>query len=699
MLGLGQLREINAENTAVRVDRAGRAAATLLTERVEGSTVQRDGNGSPLSIEIPAEMMRPGPVWDDLVDDIGGINQGAANLFRFSSETSSFDRLSTTFRTPEGERVGGSAVEPGLIGAAHPAYDAIMSIEPFVGEVPVAGRLRMAYLTPVTAPDGSVTGIFAVDVGWVDDLDRINGEATDDAIALAVGLLAVLGTVGVVVMFLSFRPLHRLSGIAHSLGSAGNTDRPPTSLTSRRDEIGDLAKGLAKVAELRETLEHQAYTDALTNVANRAALIEELDRRFEAIESSDDGFALAILDLDGFKKVNDGLGHQAGDELLSTIAAALTTASGAGEFVARLGGDEFAILSAIGPRPVAGVDELIDRLHRCVSGDFETSSGEARVTASVGVVVIPDHGRTSADAMSHADLALYEVKRLRSSRSMVYEPHLSASFERQVHLTSQLRRALDDDELWVAYQPLYDNAGHVVAVEGLARWDHPVEGPIPPSEFIPIAESTGLIGELGAWVLAESCRQITEWAAAGIDVPIVSMNVSTIQLRRPDFVDQVAELLAAHPVARGRLCLELTESVLVPDATGWHKTVLDGLTALGVRLSIDDFGTGYSSLSYLHDLAVDQVKVDRSFIAAAVNDRRQSRLLRGIVSLGKDLGLNVVLEGVETVEAFGLVADLDYDVLQGFLLARPMRASEVCRSFGTIHPLFEDGPASASVAA
>lgn len=689
-LGLGQIKSLNEENSAIRIERAGRTAAAIVEGRFTDATVVANSDGSPQSLMFPmTEELEPDPAWDELLDNIGNINQGAANLFRFNADTQAFDRLSTTFRTPEGARVGGSQIEPSLIVEGHPAYASLLEGSPYIGEVPVAGRLRLAYLTPVIDSDGSLCGLLAVDVGWVDDLNRINGEAADSALVFALVTLAAVAIVCVVVMFLSFRPLHRLTEIAHALGT-GDGDRS-VELTDRRDEIGYLAKGLAKVADLQQTLQHQAYNDALTEIPNRAALVQELERRFDDLTTTDPqtgAFALLIVDLDGFKEVNDGLGHQAGDELLGALAKTLHDALEPGEYLARLGGDEFALLSRLDPDIENTFHDIAQRAADSASGVFRTSAGDARVTASIGIALIPKHGATCHEAMSHADLALYEVKRSGRGTSLVYNPAFSESFERHLYLVAELRKALDAEALTVEYQPLYDTAGNVASLEGLARWTDTTGTSISPAEFIPIAESVGLIEQLGGWVLEEGCRQISEWAQHHDSVPSVSINVSTLQLRSPNFVQSVEALLERHPAARGRLCLELTESVLVQRESDWHRKVLESLSNMGVRLAIDDFGTGYSSLNYLHKLVVDQLKIDRTFVISACEDPKQTKLLAGIVGLGKGLGLSVVLEGIETPDELKLAQDLGCDLVQGFLLGRPMPPEQVAQRFGVTHPEF-----------
>lgn len=687
LLGLREINSTNELNSGVRIDRAGRAAAALLDGTIDGTSITNNAQGSPEAIVLTdTSLLEPGETWDALLDTIAGVNQGAANLFRYDQSTASFDRLSTTFRTPGGDRVGDSQVEPGLISAGHPAFDAVTSGQTYVGQVPVAGRLRLAYLTPILSSSGDTAGILAVDVGWVDDLNRMTEETTDRAITTSLSLLVVLALVCVLVMFRSFRPLHRLTEAAHAIGM-GDHDQT-IGLTERRDEIGYLARGLVKVSDLQRTLEHRAYNDALTTVPNRAALVRELDRRFDQLGNTtptDQAFALLIIDLDGFKEVNDGLGHQAGDELLIALARSLCDSLEPGEYFARLGGDEFALLSAIDPHIEDRVHELAQRASLNASGVFTTSAGDACVSASIGIALIPNHGVTSRDAMRNADLALYEVKRSDRGTTKIYDPAYSEAFDRQRYLVSELRRVLDDEELTVAYQPIYDMDGNVQALEGLARWQDANSGPISPAEFIPIAENVGLIDQLGGWVLEQACRQITEWSEIYGELPIVSINVSTLQLRNPNFVDSIARLMEKYPAAQGQLCLELTESVLVPGAGDWHRPVLAALTEMGICLSIDDFGTGYSSLNYLHELVVDQVKIDRTFIDAAIDDDKQRLLLASIVGLGKELGLSVVLEGIETTEELDLARTLDCDLLQGYLLGKPMTPEMVAARFTVQH--------------
>lgn len=685
LLGVRQMNNVHQENLDGRIHRAGRAASTLMVERLPGTSVEFGGDGAPSMITLARGAdLKPDPSWDVLLDEIGMLNEGAANLFRFNEETQAFDRFSTTFRTPDGARAGGSEVEPGLIAAGHPAFASLAAGMHYVGEVPVKGRQRFAYLTPIVASDDGGAGFLATDIGWVEDLERLKSESAREAFALSAALLLGTALIGVVVMFRSFRPLHRLTEAAHAIGQG---DRSETiGLTERRDEIGYLARGLSKVADLQGDLEHRAHTDALTGIPNRAALGRELSRRFGAIDPQTQmpqPFALMIVDLDGFKEVNDGLGHQVGDSLLQAVATSMQAAVEPGEFIARLGGDEFAVLSAVESAADDRVPNLADRAKRAVQSAAETDVIAGGLTASIGIALIPEHGTTPDRAMRHADLALYEVKRSRPGSVLVYEERLSTAFDRRRYLVESLRAALAAEQLELEYQPLYTPDFELVGVEGLARWRDESGAPISPAEFIPVAEQSGLIDQIGTWALREACMQIASWTDSFGWSPRVAINVSVVQLRSSEFFTSVAQLLTQYPQAKGHLCLELTESVLMPLGSDGHMELLRSLARLGVCLAIDDFGTGYSSLTYLRELPVNEVKIDRAFVQAATEDRKQAEFLARMVELAKGLGLAVVLEGIETSRELELAQTLGCDLFQGFLFGRSMPPAELEQRFDT----------------
>jgi diguanylate cyclase (GGDEF)-like protein len=547
--------------------------------------------------------------------------------------------------------------------------------------VPVAGRLRFAYLTPIVAVDGEVVGVLAVDVGWSDDLDHVNGVLRRQAITWTIVVLGLLAVGCTIVMFLAFRPLRRLVGLAQRVGAGTVPDEVP--LRSRRDEIGDLANALAKVVDLQADLGVRADRDDLTGLPNRSHLARELGERIARHREDDDGFALLLIDLDQFKEVNDGLGHAAGDELLIALTAALREAVLPGEFLARLGGDEFALISTAVWAEI-DVDEVATRVTEAITSVTRTSTADITVTSSIGIVLIPQQADTVEIALGHADLALYRAKRSGRAHWQFYRSSFSAPIQRRLHLATELRRAIDAREITLAYQPQFHTATKLLGgLEALARWNHPVEGAIPPDEFIGVAESAGLIADLGAYLLDLACAQIATWRAAGFIVPPVSVNVSTIQLWQADFHSFVCSVLERHGLPPESLCLELTESVVVHHADGRSRNVLQRLAESGVKLSIDDFGTGYSALAYLRDLDVHQVKIDRSFIADDGPDSGREPLFAGITSLGHSLGLQVVAEGIETEAELEIARRHSCDLVQGYLLSRPAPPESIPQFFAS----------------
>jgi diguanylate cyclase (GGDEF)-like protein len=679
--GLQQFQAINQDNIEVRIDRAARAACALLPT-VEGDFLVDDGE-SAVSEKIVIESiepLQPGESWDSFVDVVASANQGAANVFRFDSNAQTFDRISTSFKTPDGARAGGSEVEHGLIAVGHPAFDSISNGNRFVGEVPVAGRMRVASLTPIVDTESTVIGALAVDVGFVDDLNRINAEINEAAWTTTIILLIALFAAGTLVMFLAFKPLNRLIRIAQELG-AGKipTDVP---LTERRGEIGQLANALAQVVELNSDLATRAFHDQLTGLPNRAHFLDELERRIASIDKqADDSFALLLIDLDQFKEVNDGLGHAAGDELLGKLSLALAETSRHGEFLARLGGDEFALIT--GPiTSEVDVDRAASRVSDTISAVTRTSVADIAVTSSIGIVMLPQQADNAETALSHADLALYRAKRAGRAHWQFYESTLAAPVQRRVHLSTELRRAIDRGDIRLEFQPMFDLAGTGLGgFEALARWDHPIEGAIPPSEFITVAENAGLINDLGNSAIEQACAQASVWRELGFDVPTISVNVSTIQLWQRDFLERIEDSLNRYNLGPETLCLEITESVIVHHADGRSRLILQQLAEMGIRLSVDDFGTGYSSLSYLRDLQVHQIKIDRTFVVGAEPYTSADKLFGGIASLGRQLGLQVVAEGIETESELDLARRHGCTFAQGFLLSHPLRPEDATHLF------------------
>jgi diguanylate cyclase (GGDEF)-like protein len=381
-----------------------------------------------------------------------------------------------------------------------------------------------------------------------------------------------------------------------------------------------------------------------------------------------------ILDLDRFKDVNDTLGHHHGDALLVEVATRLRTAVGAAGQVTRLGGDEFAVL-VTGTADEDRIVRIGRRVLRALEQPVTLDGIEVGVGGSLGVAVAPRHATDPAALLKCADVAMYDAKQ--TTRGLrVYEPQLDNADPWRLTLVSELRSALAADEIQVHLQPQARTAtGETVCVEALVRWTHAEHGPIPPDEFIPIAERSGLIGPLTTRVLDVSLAAVAGWRAQGVDLG-VSVNLSTRSLHDADIVDEVARLLRRHQVPAELLTLEITEGSFMADPVR-AIALLHQLRGLGVRLSVDDFGTGYSSLSYLTRLPVHEVKIDRSFVIGLRDRTDESAIVRAIVDLGRHLGLQVVAEGVEDRETWDLLGQMGCDLVQGWHLARPMPLAEL----------------------
>lgn len=410
-----------------------------------------------------------------------------------------------------------------------------------------------------------------------------------------------------------------------------------------------------------------AYYDSLTGLPNRAKLREQMEARFDHATLPEPA-ALIFIDIDHFKDVNDTLGHSVGDSFLKEIAARITSVVWDIDIVCRHGGDEFVVVlaGADGPRAQAVAEALLARLSLPVRVDGVTLPA----SASIGISLCPDNGTDSATLMRNADTAMYRAKGEGRSTFRFFADEMNRMAQDRLLLGALLRDAVGNQQIRLAYQPQIDaQTGTVAGVEALARWTHPALGAIPPSRFIPLAEETGLIEEIGQQCLNEACAQLRRWDEAGFDVPHVAVNVSAIQFRNPAFAATVSLALEANGLAPARLTVEVTESVMMDPASVANA---NDLRRIGVTISMDDFGTGFSSLSHLARLPVSELKIDRSFMADLEENEAVQGLVTAVIRIGETLKLRVVAEGVETLAQRRFLEALGCDVLQGFLFAEPM---------------------------
>ena len=422
-----------------------------------------------------------------------------------------------------------------------------------------------------------------------------------------------------------------------------------------------------------------ALHDALTGLPNRALISQLLAHAFRRSRRSQSTSALFFVDLDRFKEVNDIYGHQVGDELLVAVAQRLTAALRPGDTLARLAGDEFVILCE--ELNHSHVEAVTRRVREAVSRPFALSAGAIAIEASVGVALAGRDADCVEDLLRAADLAMYREKHSRTGPRAGDMPRMNLAGY-QARLAGSLDGAVTRGELHIAYQPIVDTIhGGVTAVEALLRWAHPSRGEIPPSVFVPFAEQSGEIIEIGRWVLGQVWSERHHWQRSA--EVAVSVNVSANQFMSHGFATTVAEVVAGAPGAAGLLTLEITESVLLRDEAR-ALVVLQELKDIGVKLALDDFGTGYSSLGYLNTLPIDTIKVDRSFIASLSVAPRSQIIVSAIVGLAHSLQMTVIAEGVETAEQHHRLAELGSDCCQGFYFARPMAAQKL-RTF-TRHP-------------
>ena len=417
-------------------------------------------------------------------------------------------------------------------------------------------------------------------------------------------------------------------------------------------------------------LEYQATHDPLTGLPNRNLLQDRLTQAMGSSRRSGRQVAVAFVDLDNFKVINDSLGHAVGDRLLQTIAGRLCHSLREVDTVARYGGDEFVLIMA-DQSTVGDLAQTLGRILQAIAEPVLLDGHDLRVSASIGVTVYPDDGEDFTALLSQADVAMYHAKAAGRGQFQFYTPALNSAACERLEMEIALRSALESDELQVHYQPKVDSAGKVAGFEALIRWESPTLGSVSPVRFIPVAEETGLINPISDLVLRAACRAAAEWAASGWVGLNMAVNLSARQFADEQLLSRISAVLAETGLPAQCLQLELTESMLAEDVERTVRT-LSGLKALGVRIAVDDFGTGYSSLAYLKRFPLDILKIDRSFVMECDRDADGMAIPRAVISLGRSLGLSIVAEGVERQGQFEVLRCQGCDEFQGYLFARAL---------------------------
>ena len=443
------------------------------------------------------------------------------------------------------------------------------------------------------------------------------------------------------------------------------------------------ARDIGQLKRAQAQIQHLAYHDALTNLPNRALLMDRLGQQLPLLRHHDLRGALLFMDLDHFKHINDSLGHPLGDSVLKVVTARLEASVRLEDTVARLGGDEFVVLicGLEGSRDEVEeqVREQSDALRQLLAEPMFLDGHRLQVTPSIGVALIPDHGSTPADLLKRADIALYRAKDTGRNTTQFYHASMQQAVSERLRMENDLRLALTRNELRLHYQAQVDARGNRInGAEALLRWQHPQHGLLSPRHFVQILEESGMILDVGAWALDEACRVAGQWLERGLIEPerfLMGVNISPRQFRQNDFVERIQRSLAQHRLPASMLKLEITEGIVIRNLEDTINR-MHRLQKLGVGFAMDDFGTGYSSLTYLKRLPIDTLKIDQSFIHDAATNLNDAEIIRTIVAMAQSLNLNAIAEGVETAEQLAFLQGLGCHCYQGYLFSRPLADSD-----------------------
>ena len=425
-----------------------------------------------------------------------------------------------------------------------------------------------------------------------------------------------------------------------------------------------------KIAE--DTINFQAYHDLLTKLPNRALLRDRLNLAISQAKREDETLAVMFLDLDRFKNVNDSLGHMIGDELLQQVSVRLKECIRAGDTLARFGGDEFTLMLPKLKDSREDSCKLAEKISATLKQPFNVDGHELYVSASIGIALYPQDGTNMENLIKHADVAMYHVKGQGKNGYQFYSNDMNAPYIKKLSLDTGIHRALDNNEFNLVYQPQINiSSGEIVGVETLLRWNHPEHGIIPPAEFIPFAEESGLIVDIGHWVIKTACAELNRWRIAGLPEIRMAINISARQLMEEDIVQNILDIIKDYDIPGHCLELEITENAIMDDMDSVVRKLKE-LSGHDINIAIDDFGTGYSSLSYLHKLPIQTLKIDRTFLKESRFNKGDHTIVNTIVAMAKGLNLNVIAEGVETQTQLDYLREIECTEAQGFLFGKPL---------------------------
>ena len=432
-----------------------------------------------------------------------------------------------------------------------------------------------------------------------------------------------------------------------------------------------VGRDISHIKDTQRKLHHLANHDPLTGLANRRNFEKSIICEITQRGSQQQGFSILFIDLDNFKVINDGLGHTVGDALLTQVAHRLER--GIRCFHAelfRLGGDEFVITCSNG-HDTGDAEVLAQAVINVFNDPFTVGSHTLHITSSIGIASYPEHGKSYSELLKNADAAMYCSKDIGKNRYVVFDQQIAKNAQRRLLLEQELRKAINDDQLCVHYQPIYCIQGNLRGAEALVRWQHQEKGLIPPDQFIPLAEDTELIIPLGKWIQERVSKDLNKFLSLTPSLDYVSINVSIVELEQPQFIDDLFNIIHENGISSSKIMLEITETGLIQEFERFNRILLE-IRKKGFRLAIDDFGTGYSSLSYLKELPVNQLKLDRTFITDLKASQKDKAIVHSIITLSEALGLDTLAEGIEDKQTGGMLKDMGCKLVQGYLYSKPL---------------------------